>query len=107
MILSSAGVDFTRLVDVTVTADDADRASRTRTSILAALDKLGLPAADCVMIGDTPFDAIASRHAGVPCWGVACGGCHSAAELREGGAVEVWDDPADLLAHLDQALAQN
>jgi HAD superfamily hydrolase (TIGR01509 family) len=105
LIVSSAGVDFTKLVDVTTTADDADRSKPHPDIVHAALVKIDLSAKECVMVGDTPFDAMASRRAGVPCWGVACGGCHSAAELREGGTVEVWDDPADLLEHLDQALA--
>jgi HAD superfamily hydrolase (TIGR01509 family) len=105
LILCSAGVDFTKLVDVTTTADDADKSKPHPDVVLAALKKLDLPANACVMVGDTPFDVIASRHAGAVCWAVACGGCHSAEELREAGAAGVWDDPADMLKHLDEALA--
>jgi HAD superfamily hydrolase (TIGR01509 family) len=104
LILCSAGVDFTKLVDMTTTADDAEKSKPHPDVVLAALQSLDLSARDCVMVGDTPFDAIASRHAGVTCWGVACGGCHSAEEIREVGAAGVWDDPADLLENLNIAL---
>lgn len=105
LILASAGVDFTKQVDGTATADDAGASKPAPDVVLAALKKLGLPAAECVMVGDTPFDVEACRRAGVPCWAVASGGCHSAEDLREAGAVSVWNDPADLLHHLDEALA--
>jgi HAD superfamily hydrolase (TIGR01509 family) len=104
-ILSSAGVEFRKLVDVTTMADDAGKGKPAPDVVEAAMRKLGLPKEQCVMIGDTPVDVIASRHAGIPCRAVACGRCHSAEELRQGGAAGVWDDPADLQAHLDNALS--
>jgi HAD superfamily hydrolase (TIGR01509 family) len=104
VIMKSAGVDFTRHVDVTITADDAGASKPAPDVIHAALRKLGLPAAECVAIGDTPFDVEAARHAGVACWAVASGGCHSAESLRAAGAASVWRDPAELLAHLDELL---
>jgi HAD superfamily hydrolase (TIGR01509 family) len=104
-ILRSAGVDFTALVDEVITADEAGASKPAPDVVHAALKKLGLPAGRCVMVGDTPFDVEASRKAGVTAWGVAGGGCHSAESLRAAGAAEVWRDTADLLAHLDEALA--
>jgi HAD superfamily hydrolase (TIGR01509 family) len=105
LILGSAGVDFTKLVDVTVTADDAEASKPAPDVVLAAVKKLGLAPADCAMVGDTPFDVEACRRAGLPCWAVASGGCHTADDLRAAGAATVWNDPADLLEHLDEALA--
>ena len=56
------------------------------------------------MIGDTPYDAIAARDAGVVCLGLTCGG-HDERALRRSGARAAWRDPADLLAHLDDGAA--
>jgi HAD superfamily hydrolase (TIGR01509 family) len=104
-ILRSAGVDFRKLVDVTTTADDAGASKPAPDVIEAAMKRLGLAKDQCVMVGDTPYDVIACRHAGIPCWAVTCGGCHSAEELRQSGAASVWDDPAHLLANFDEALS--
>jgi phosphoglycolate phosphatase-like HAD superfamily hydrolase len=50
-----------------------------------------------VFVGDAVWDGQAAARAGVPFVGLTCGGT-SAAELRENGAIEVWRDPAHLLA---------
>lgn len=57
-----------------------------------------------VMIGDATWDVLAAAKVGVPTIALLCGG-FGEAELREAGAVAVHRDPADLLAHLDEALA--
>jgi HAD superfamily hydrolase (TIGR01509 family) len=68
----------------------------------AAMREHGLDPRRTVVVGDTVWDVESARKAGVPCIGVTCGGI-SASELREAGAVAVYDDPADLLAHLDES----
>ncbi len=103
-VADSCGVDFTKRVDVLVNADEADASKPAPDLVTAAVDKLGQPAAACVMIGDSPYDAEACGRAGVRCWGLLCGGFPEEA-LRTAGAVGVWHDPADLLAHLDELLA--
>ncbi|WP_204264195.1 HAD family hydrolase [Geodermatophilus normandii] len=45
----------------------------------------------------------AARRAGLPCIALTCGGI-SRAELEQAGADEVYDDPADLLARLEDSL---
>ncbi len=54
-------------------------------------------------IGDTVWDVEAAARAGVPCIAFTCGGI-SEGELRGAGAVEVYDDPGDLLDHIDDSL---
>jgi HAD superfamily hydrolase (TIGR01509 family) len=61
----------------------------------AALQKVGADADDALMIGDTPYDVEAARRAGVPTIAVLTGG-FSEAELREAGAVEVFESVAEL-----------
>ena len=86
------------LVDAETSADDLEQ-SKSRPDIFqAALRKLGSPPLDAVVVvGDTPYDAIAARRAGLHTIGVLCGGFPER-ELREAGCVEIYRDPADLLA---------
>jgi HAD superfamily hydrolase (TIGR01509 family) len=78
-------------------ADDAARSKPEPDIVLAALDKLGLAAQRCVMVGDTPYDAAAARRAGLAFVGVRCGGW---ADRDLQPAIAVYEDPADLLANI-------
>ncbi|HET6530412.1 MAG TPA: HAD hydrolase-like protein, partial [Actinoplanes sp.] len=55
-----------------------------------------------VFVGDSVWDVEAAGRLHIPCIGLLCGGT-SAAELAKAGAVATYEDPADLLAHLDQS----
>ncbi len=103
----SAHFDLESLVDRLVTADDIEQSKPAPDLVLATLHKLDLPAAACLFVGDTAYDAEAARKAGVASVGLLCGGCSSDEALRAGGACCVWRDPADLLHHLDQVLADS
>jgi HAD superfamily hydrolase (TIGR01509 family) len=65
----------------------------------AALEKAGCPPEAAVMIGDTPFDVEAATRAGVRILAVRTGGWRDA-DLA--GALGIYDDPADVLRHLDE-----
>jgi phosphoglycolate phosphatase-like HAD superfamily hydrolase len=52
-----------------------------------------------VFVGDTVWDVIAAKRAGVPTIGLLSGGI-SAAELTGAGAVATYDDAAALLREL-------
>lgn len=62
----------------------------------AALAQAGVPPDEALMIGDTPYDVEAASRAGVPILCVRTGGWDDG-ELK--GALAVYDDPEDLLAH--------
>jgi HAD superfamily hydrolase (TIGR01509 family) len=83
-------------------SDDAQHSKPDPDIVQAALRKLALPPSRCVMIGDTPYDAEAARRSKVAFIGVRCGGW-SDTDLQP--SIQVFDDPADLLAHVDQWLA--
>jgi phosphoglycolate phosphatase-like HAD superfamily hydrolase len=51
------------------------------------------------MVGDTPYDIEAAGRAGMACIALRSGGWSDDA-LR--GAVAIYDDPADLVAHFDE-----
>src|SRR5207248_10470670 len=56
--------------------------------------------ADAVTVGDTRFDIEAARKTGLRTIAFLCGGT-SGTILRETGAVAIYRDPADFLAHYD------
>jgi HAD superfamily hydrolase (TIGR01509 family) len=87
------------LVQDTTTSSDVEESKPDPDVVQSALTKLGLPPERSVMLGDTPYDVEAASRAGVPIIGVRCGGWRDA-DLH--GAVVVFDDPADVLAHIQQ-----
>jgi HAD superfamily hydrolase (TIGR01509 family) len=98
-LLRQAGVadlihDATSSGDVESSKPDAD-------VIGAALRKGGLTADEVVMVGDTPYDIAAAAKAGVPTIALRCGGWWD--DLALGGAVAIYNDPADLLAQYEES----
>jgi phosphoglycolate phosphatase-like HAD superfamily hydrolase len=88
---------------VVVTKGEKDESKPAPDIVVAATEELGLPAADCAMVGDTVYDAQACKAAGVVFLGVLSGGTPEA-ELLEAGAIAVWRDVGHLLQDLDRAL---
>jgi HAD superfamily hydrolase (TIGR01509 family) len=95
-------LDADDVIDAATSSSDVDSAKPEPDLVQVALDKGGLAAESAVFVGDSVWDAAACRKAGVTFIGLTCGGT-SAQELTEAGAVEVWRDPADLLANLKQS----
>lgn len=89
-------------VSQVTTAEDVEEAKPAPDVIRVALGKAGVGADEAIMIGDAAWDAESSVTAGVRCIGVLSGG-YGAAELRDAGAVAVYDDVAALLAGLDDS----
>jgi HAD superfamily hydrolase (TIGR01549 family) len=78
---------------------DADSSKPAPDILGAALERAGLRPDDVVFVGDAVWDGEAAKNAGVTFIGVTCGGTPRE-DLEQAGAVEVWEDPADLLANL-------
>jgi HAD superfamily hydrolase (TIGR01509 family) len=68
---------------------------------LAAADKLGIATSDSVVVGDSIWDLLAARRARALGVGLLSGG-YGREELERAGAYRVYNDPADLLKHLDE-----
>ena len=96
-------IDADDAVHAATSADDVDSAKPDPGILNVALERAGSPAADALMVGDSVWDMVAAGRAGVRAVGLRSGGV-SEGELREAGAVEVFDDPAALLAALDRVL---
>ena len=88
----------TELIQSTTSSADAERSKPDPDIVAAALERTGCPAADVIMVGDTPYDVAAAVRAGIDIIGLRSGGW-SDRELK--GAVAVYADPADLLEHYD------
>ena len=87
------------MTDHDVTADDAGSSKPSPDVFLKALDRLALVSrSEACVVGDTKYDGEAARRAGIPFIGVLCGGS-SKEELERSGAIAIYRDPADLLAH--------
>jgi HAD superfamily hydrolase (TIGR01509 family) len=97
-LLEQAGV--ADLIEAASSADDAERSKPDPDIVQAALRTVGRLASHSIMIGDTPYDVEAATRARVPILAVRCGGWDDAS-LE--GALALYDDPADLLAHLDES----
>jgi HAD superfamily hydrolase (TIGR01509 family) len=92
------------LIDGYVSGDDADSSKPAPDIFAASLKKLGdLSPSDAVTVGDTRFDIEAARKAGLTTIAFLCGGT-SESVLREAGAIAIYRDPADLLAHYDELI---
>jgi HAD superfamily hydrolase (TIGR01509 family) len=98
-LLKAAGVDD--LMGEKATASDAKRSKPDPDIVEAAIDESGIAPDYLVMIGDTPYDIEAAAKADVRTIGFRSGGWTDEA-LK--GAVEVYDGPADLLAHYESSL---
>jgi HAD superfamily hydrolase (TIGR01509 family) len=103
-MFESVGVDLRPRFDAVVSKSDVEESKPAPDVVLAALGKLALSPAQCAMVGDTPFDALSAKRAGVVTLGLLSGRLHAEPLLRSAGARHVWRDPAHLLAELDKAL---
>ena len=79
--------------------DDVEHGKPDPRLIGHALRKLGVPAGEAVMIGDTPYDAEAALGAGFSAAGLVTGG-FSRKHLADAGCAVVAKDLHDLLASL-------
>jgi HAD superfamily hydrolase (TIGR01509 family) len=84
-----------------VTRDQVERAKPDPDLFLAAAERLGADVADAVVVGDSVWDLLAARRARALGIGLLSGG-YGREELERAGAYRVYEDPADLLLHLDE-----
>jgi HAD superfamily hydrolase (TIGR01509 family) len=84
-----------------VTRDQVVHAKPDPDLFLAAAERLHMPISDCVVVGDSVWDLLAARRACALGVGLLSGG-YGQDELERAGAYRVYQDPADLLRHLDE-----
>jgi phosphoglycolate phosphatase-like HAD superfamily hydrolase len=84
-----------------ITRDQVHRAKPDPDLFLAAAQKLGVEISDSIVVGDSVWDLLAARRARALGVGLLSGG-YGQDELERAGAYRVYQDPADLLQHLDE-----
>ncbi|HLF76695.1 MAG TPA: HAD family hydrolase [Dehalococcoidia bacterium] len=97
-MLNLLGVDEDTPV---VTHDEVTHAKPDPDLFLEAARRLGSTAENLIIVGDSVWDLLAARRAQALGIGLLSGG-YGREELETAGAYRVYDDPADLLDHIDE-----
>ena len=97
--LAALGVDPARTP--VVTRDQVKYAKPDPDLFLAAAERLQAPISTAVVVGDSIWYMLAAARCRALGVGLLSGG-YGATELQQAGALRVYDDPADLLTHLDE-----
>jgi HAD superfamily hydrolase (TIGR01509 family) len=84
-----------------ITRDLVEHAKPDPDLFLAAAERLRVPIGDSVVVGDSVWDLLAARRARALSVGLLSGG-YGEEELERAGAYRVYQDPADLLRHVDE-----
>jgi HAD superfamily hydrolase (TIGR01549 family) len=98
-LLTKLQIDLDRVP--VVTRDQVRHAKPDPDLFLAAAERLGVNAEDTTVVGDAVWDMLAARRARALGIGLLSGG-YGLDELERAGAYRVFEDPGDLLRHLDE-----
>jgi phosphoglycolate phosphatase-like HAD superfamily hydrolase len=83
-----------------ITGDDVAEAKPATDVFVVAAERLGVSVSDSVVIGDSVWDLLAAGRKNGLGVGLLSGG-YGPQELEGAGAFRVYQDPADLLAHIE------
>lgn len=97
--LEALRVDFERIP--VITRDQVKYAKPDPDLFLAAAGRLGSKIESASVVGDSVWDMLAARRAPALGIGLLSGG-YGQEELERAGAYRVYEDPADLLQHIDE-----
>lgn len=98
-VIENLGVDMSKVP--VVTRDQVKYAKPDPDLFLAAAEKLGVNIETSCVVGDSIWDMLAARRARAIGIGLLSGG-YGENELERSGAYRVYEDPADLLHHIDE-----
>jgi HAD superfamily hydrolase (TIGR01549 family) len=98
-VLKTLGVDPAKIP--VVTRDQVKYAKPDPDLFIAAAERLGSAIECACVVGDSIWDMLASRRARALAVGLLSGG-YGQEELERSGAYRVYEDPADLLNHIDE-----
>jgi len=101
--LAALGVDPEKTP--VVTRDQVKYAKPDPDLFLAAAERLGADIHTALVVGDSIWDMLAAQRARALGVGLLSGG-YGLAELQQAGAFRVYEDPADLLFHIDEVAAR-
>lgn len=84
-----------------LTGDEVSQGKPEPDVFLAAAERLGVPIERVYVVGDSTWDLLGARRCHALGLGLKSGGVGEE-ELQRAGAIRVYEDPADLLDHLDE-----
>lgn len=91
------------LIEEETSSDDAEKSKPHPDIFQAALKFLDVAPEEAIVVGDTPYDAEAAGKAHLRTIGVLCGGFPET-QLRNAGCIDIYRDPADILANYSASL---
>jgi HAD superfamily hydrolase (TIGR01549 family) len=98
-VLDKLGVDLSHIP--VITRDQVKFAKPEPDLFIAAAERLGVRIETASVVGDSVWDMLAATRARALGIGLLSGG-YGLEELERAGAYRVYEDPADLLEHLDE-----
>jgi phosphoglycolate phosphatase-like HAD superfamily hydrolase len=97
--METLGIDLSRVP--VITRDRVKYAKPDPDLFLAAAERLSVDISACFIVGDSVWDMLAAQRARGLGVGVLSGG-YGLEELERAGAYRVFEDPAQLLKHIDE-----
>jgi len=101
--LEALGVDPSKVP--VVTRDDVRHAKPDPDLFVTAAERLGVDIQHALVLGDSIWDMLAAQRCRALGVGLLCGG-YGQEELERAGAFRVYEEPADLLRHIDEVAAR-
>lgn len=86
---------------ILITREDAGHGKPFPDLFLAGAERLNVDINDCIVVGDSVWDLLASRRAHALGVGLLAGG-YGMDELVQAGAYRVYEDPVELTRHIDE-----
>jgi HAD superfamily hydrolase (TIGR01509 family) len=97
--IENLGVDVDKAA--VVTRDQVRYAKPDPDLFIEAARRINVPIQHCAVVGDSIWDLLAARRANALGIGLLSGG-YGQDELERAGAYRVYEDPADMLKHIDE-----
>jgi HAD superfamily hydrolase (TIGR01509 family) len=94
---------LTDLLQAKTSSDDAERSKPYPDIFQAAAARLKAVPTACIVVGDSPYDAMAATAAGMRSIGFLCGG-FPRADLITAGFEKLYEGPANLLARYESSV---
>ncbi|KFE52434.1 HAD family hydrolase [Pseudomonas syringae] len=101
--LKALGLDLDEIK--IITRDDVKYGKPDPDLFLAASRRMDVAIEECLVIGDAVWDMLAARRCKATGIGLLSGG-YDISELERAGALRVYEDPLDLLNHLDEVASR-
>ena len=98
--LAWASVPLSHLFETIVGGDETERHKPDPEPLLLAAERMGADPAETAYVGDSPFDVLAAKAAGMYAIAVTWGRIHDRSKLEQAAPDAIVDSAAELLEHV-------